>query len=49
MAVEIKDGGKPPSERRLTPAQAEWHASWRGHVAVVRDIDEALALLWGEQ
>ena len=27
---------------KLTPEQQEWHAKWRGHVAVVRSIEEAL-------
>ena len=26
----------------LTPDQVEWHGAWRGHVVVVRTIDEAL-------
>ena len=40
--LEIKDGKKPPSERRLTPAEEAWHNSWRGHAAVVKSVDEAL-------
>ena len=27
---------------KLTPGQVEWHAEWRGQVAIVRSIDEAL-------
>lgn len=27
----------------LTPAEASWHALWRGHVAIVRTIAEAMA------
>lgn len=27
---------------RLTPAQWEWHAEWRGQVDVVRTVDDAL-------
>ena len=41
-AFEIKDGSKPPSDRKLTPAQVEWHRAWRGQVAVVTSPDEAL-------
>ena len=40
--LEVKDGDKPPSARKLTPAQVDWHAAWRGHVAVVCTLDEAL-------
>lgn len=41
--LELKDADKPPSERRLTPAEADWHArAGRGAVEVVESIDEAL-------
>lgn len=40
--LEIKDGSKPPSARRLTPDQVEWHALYRGTVHIVTSIDEAL-------
>jgi hypothetical protein len=41
--LEVKDGDKPPSARKLTPAQVVWHGEWRGHVAVVCNLAEALA------
>ena len=40
---EIKDGKKPPSARRLTPDQIEWHDSWRGSVQVIDSVDKAIA------
>lgn len=40
--LEIKDGKKPPSARKLTPAQVTWHNEWRGQVAVVCNSNEAL-------
>ena len=43
--LEIKDGSKPPSARELTPAQKDWHAGWKGQVAVVCNADEALAAI----
>lgn len=43
--LELKDGRKPPSARRLTPDEVAWHESWRGQVAVVKDLDEALAAI----
>ena len=43
--MEIKDGSKPPSKRKLTPDQVKWHKIWRGQVAVVNDLAEALRVL----
>ena len=40
--LEIKDGARCPSERRLTEDEKSWHASWRGQVCVVNSVDEAL-------
>lgn len=45
LLVEVKDGAKPPSARKLTKDQQEWHATWAGQVVVVKDIDEALNVL----
>jgi len=40
--LEVKDGAKPPSRRRVTPGQKRWHALWRGRrVDTVINIDEA--------
>lgn len=43
--IEIKDGSKPPSRRRLTDDEQKFHDLWRGTVIVVNNIDEALQLL----
>lgn len=40
--LEVKDGAKYPSERKLTPAQVEFHAKWHGPIHVVTSPDEAL-------
>lgn len=40
--LEVKDGSKCPSKRRLTAGEQQWHENWRGHVAVVSSVDEAL-------
>lgn len=40
--IEIKDGRKPPSARKLTPAEAEFIRDWGAHVAVVTSAEEAL-------
>ena len=42
--LEIKDGAKPPSARKLTPAQETWHAvHWDARVAIVTSVEEAIA------
>lgn len=45
ILMEIKDGDKPPSARKLTPDEATWHAAWDGQVVVVSSPEEALAAL----
>ena len=46
LLLEIKDGKKPPSERRLTEDQLKWHGAWRGGpLAVVDSVDAALRML----
>lgn len=45
LAVEVKDGSKPPSERQLTEDQKDWHAAARAiglPVYVVETIEQAL-------
>lgn len=45
FALEVKDGAKAPSDRKLTSAQIGWHEGWKGHVAVVETVDQALAAI----
>jgi hypothetical protein len=45
--LEIKDGSKPPSARKLTPDQVVWHSIWQGTAVVVSSIDEAIAAVGG--
>lgn len=45
ILLEVKDGKKPPSARRLTEAEYSWHVDWRGQVAVVNNVDEAINVL----
>ena len=42
---EIKDPAKPPSKRRLTDDEREFHANWRGQIAVIETADDALVLM----
>ena len=45
ILLEVKDGDKPPSARKLTPDQVAWHEGWRGQVQVANSTDEALSLV----
>jgi len=40
--LEIKDGRRPPSARKLTTDEMVFHQMWRGSVITVCDVDEAL-------
>jgi len=45
--LELKDGRKPPSRRKLKPKQVTFHQRWAftGVVFVVNSAEEALAIL----
>ena len=43
--IEVKDGAKVPSARKLTEDQIEFKAGWRGHWAVVISAAEAIDLV----
>jgi len=46
LLLEVKDGRRPPSERRLTEDQLAWHGAWRGGpLAVVDGVNAALRAL----
>lgn len=40
--IEIKDGKKPPSARKLTEAEAEFHQKWKGQVDIITSLDDVL-------
>lgn len=40
--LEVKDGSRPPSRRKLTDDQVEWHRLWPGPIHVVKNVTEAL-------
>lgn len=46
LLLEIKDGSRPPSARRLTDAEQKFHDEWPGSdLYIVNSVEEALALL----
>ena len=42
---EIKDSNKPPSKRKLTPDERQWHDDWRGQVTTISTVDQVIALV----
>lgn len=48
-AIEVKDGDKPPSERKLTPDQVKWHARWKAPVHVVNSPEEAILVVMAKE
>ena len=43
--LEVKDGKKPPSARKLTPEQQAWVDDWRGQWACVKSAEEAVEMV----
>jgi hypothetical protein len=46
LLIEVKDGAKPPSARRLTEAELKFHEEWPGSdLFIITSVEEAIALL----
>ena len=45
VLIEVKDGSKPPSARKLTPAQVIFQAGWRGQYGIATTVDEAIDIV----
>jgi hypothetical protein len=45
--IEIKDGAKSPSKRRLTPEQATWHRWQQAKIHVATSVEEAIRVITG--
>jgi hypothetical protein len=46
LLLEVKDGSKPPSARRLTDAEAKFHEEWPlSNLFIVISAEHAVALL----
>jgi hypothetical protein len=43
--LEIKDSSKVKSKQALTDLEMEFHVAWRGQVATVTSVEEALAVI----
>jgi hypothetical protein len=42
--LEVKDGEKPPSQRKLTADEVRFHNSWMGQIAIVNSIDDLIKI-----
>jgi len=49
ILMELKDGEKVKSQKRLTPEEDIWHQGWKGQVAIVESFDDALKLVNGRK
>ena len=44
--IEVKDGQKPPSQRKLTDDQVKWHEEWKSaFLGVVESPEQALKFI----
>lgn len=46
--IEIKDSSKPLSDRRLTPAQQQFHAGWAGKIYICETPEFAVLCATGK-
>lgn len=44
IAIEIKDGTKPPSQRKLSDGETKFKESWNGEWALIESIEDVLKL-----
>jgi hypothetical protein len=47
ILVELKDGKKRPSQRKLTPSEERFHNEWKGRIEIITSMEEAIALVNG--
>lgn len=43
--LEVKDGSKVPSQKKLTKDQLKFFETWKGQAVKVESVDEALSVL----
>lgn len=43
--IELKDGFKPKSQKKLTPDEVEFHLKWNGQIAVCESFEDILKIL----
>ena len=45
ILIEIKDGTKPPSQRKLTDDEIKFKNNWKGGYRIVTSVDDVIQLL----
>ena len=45
VVIEVKDGSKPPSARKLTTGEAEFSGKWKGIYVIVKDLSDVIAVV----
>lgn len=43
--IEVKDGSKSASRKKLTPDEERFHKEWTGQICIVENIDDIIDLL----
>lgn len=44
--IEIKDGKKPASQRKLTADELVFHMKWKGQIATCKTFEEVLEIIY---
>lgn len=47
--MEVKDGDKPPSARKLTPDQVKWHGDWNSEIHIVLSAEQAIDIVFNRK
>lgn len=42
---EVKDGSKPPSQRKLTTDEQRWHDRWKSEVHILYCVEDAVKMV----
>jgi len=46
---EIKDGSKPPSQKKLTDDEKKFHESWKGQISVIECLHDAFVVIYADK